>query len=120
MGRIAGSLPEMAHGSAAGRLMRRGYRQGNTRSTLKRRVRQGDPMAAYDRLPPALRAWLAQAALPWSAPSALRLWQRFLHATGGDIDAAQKQLTRHERQVLERDRFHMVKLQSQPTGAGRA
>lgn len=38
----------------------------NLRSSLKRRSRQGDAMARFDRLPPDLRRWLAQAALPWS------------------------------------------------------
>ncbi len=31
------------------------------------RWRNSDPMAAFDRLPADLRAWLAEAALPWSA-----------------------------------------------------
>ena len=43
-------------------------RQPNCRSSLAARRRTQDPMAAYDRLPPELRGWLAQAALPWSAP----------------------------------------------------
>ncbi|MCJ8140934.1 DUF6525 family protein [Falsirhodobacter halotolerans] len=33
-------------------------------------------MEGYDRLPPDVRAWLAGAALPWSARSALRIWRR--------------------------------------------
>ncbi len=36
--------------------------------------RRVDPMARFDTLPPPLRAWLAAAALPWSATSALRIW----------------------------------------------
>jgi hypothetical protein len=39
-------------------------------------------MASYDRLPRDLRLWLAEAALPWSARSVLRLWQRALKETG--------------------------------------
>lgn len=48
------------------------------------RARAGcrNPMAAYDRLPIELRQWLMHAALPWSAKSALRLWQSTLHQTG--------------------------------------
>ena len=41
-----------------------------------------NPMSAYDRLPPDLRTWLAGAALPWSAASVLRIWQRALKETG--------------------------------------
>ncbi|WP_260349929.1 DUF6525 family protein, partial [Alloyangia mangrovi] len=46
------------------------------------RRREGDVMSAYDRLPPELRAWLAQAALPWSPRSALRAWRGALVRTG--------------------------------------
>ncbi|WP_128255375.1 DUF6525 family protein [Falsirhodobacter deserti] len=46
----------------------------NIRTSLRRRGR-GDAMARYDRLPEELRQWLAFAALPWSAQSALRIWQ---------------------------------------------
>mgnify|MGYP001412509147 CR=1 FL=1 len=51
-------------------------------SSPRVRLRANNPMAAYDRLPPDLRAWLAEAALPWSAASVLRLWQRALRETG--------------------------------------
>ncbi|WP_276617454.1 DUF6525 family protein [Qingshengfaniella alkalisoli] len=47
----------------------------NSRSALKRR-RRANSMASFDGLPPELRRWLAQAALPWSAHSARRLWRR--------------------------------------------
>lgn len=47
----------------------------NLHTSLKRRG-SGDPMTRYDRLPPELRGWLATAALPWSATSALRVWRR--------------------------------------------
>ena len=40
------------------------------------------PMRAYDRLPQDLRLWVSQAALPWSARSVLRIWQRALRETG--------------------------------------
>jgi hypothetical protein len=33
-------------------------------------------MVEFDRLPPDLRAWLAQAALPWSVPSVRKLWSQ--------------------------------------------
>tara|TARA_R110002049_G_scaffold117332_3_gene270621 strand:+ start:14533 stop:14805 length:273 start_codon:yes stop_codon:yes gene_type:complete len=79
-------------------------RPNNTRSSLKRRRRQGDGMAAYDRLPPRLRAWLAQAALPWSPQSAHRVWCRALEKCGGDAEQAIHRLTRAERDMLARDR----------------
>ncbi|WP_294978179.1 DUF6525 family protein [Tabrizicola sp.] len=39
-------------------------------------------MSVHDRLPPELRIWLAGAALPWSATSALRIWHRALRESG--------------------------------------
>ncbi|MDP2085927.1 MAG: DUF6525 family protein [Gemmobacter sp.] len=64
--------------------------------------RAAGPMSAYDRLPPALRRWLAQAALPWSAASALRLWQRALRDTGSEA-AALSRLAAAEARLLARD-----------------
>ncbi|MDH2327007.1 DUF6525 family protein [Cereibacter sp. SYSU M97828] len=55
----------------------------NLRTTLARRARP-DPMRRYDALPPDLRAWLQDAALPWSATSALRLWTRALAVSPAD------------------------------------
>ena len=75
----------------------------NLRSSLRTRAREA-PMAAYDRLPPELRRWLAGAALPWSAASALRLWQRALRDCG-DAQAALARLDRAERATLARDRL---------------
>ncbi len=43
-------------------------------------------MRDFDRLPPELRAWLAQATLPWSPQSAKRIWQR----AGGGRSALEK------------------------------
>ncbi|MFN3992942.1 MAG: DUF6525 family protein [Tabrizicola flagellatus] len=67
------------------------------------RWHKADPMAAYDRLPAELRRWLAQAALPWSAASALRLWHRALRETGCPRQALVR-LTRAEARSLARDR----------------
>ncbi|HMS94162.1 MAG TPA: DUF6525 family protein [Tabrizicola sp.] len=66
------------------------------------RWRRADPMAAYDRLPPDLRLWLAEAALPWSAASVLRLWQRVLRETGCST-AARARLSIAEKKTLARD-----------------
>ena len=84
-----------------GQMMRR--RDSNTRSGLRRRRRRGDPMAAFDQLPTELRHWLAQAALPWSPCSALRLWRRALRANGGDAAAAAGYLSQVECRQLARD-----------------
>jgi peroxiredoxin len=47
--------------------------------------------------------WLAQAALPWSATSALRLWRRTLAETGDPMQALAR-LDLAERATLARDR----------------
>ncbi|WP_257787918.1 DUF6525 family protein [Salipiger profundus] len=75
----------------------------NGASRLPRRRRAVAPMAAYDRLPPDLRRWLAQAALPWSAASALRLWRRALRDADGDREEAAQRLSEVERACLRRD-----------------
>jgi hypothetical protein len=59
-------------------------------------------MAAYDRLPPPLRLWLAGAALPWSAASVLRLWHRALRETGCP-NLALGRLTAAEGRTLARE-----------------
>lgn len=71
-------------------------------ATPRARWRKTDPMAAHDRLPPELRTWAAGAALPWSAASVLRLWQRALRETGCP-EAARARLTRAEARTLARD-----------------
>ncbi len=60
-------------------------------------------MSYYDSLPADLRQWLASAALPWSAHSALRLWQRALRAARGDARAARAALDRAEARLVARD-----------------
>jgi Family of unknown function (DUF6525) len=54
------------------------------------RVDRGCPMAAYDRLPPDLRQWLADAALPWSPRSVLKVWRRALRRTGDHKSALER------------------------------
>lgn len=76
--------------------------RSNLRSTLKR-APETNPMARYDRLPPELRRWLAQAALPWSPTASLRLWQRCLQKANGDRRAAEQRLYLAERKTLARD-----------------
>lgn len=75
---------------------------GNLATTLARRGR-GRPMDRYDRLPADLRRWLAAAALPWSAASALRLWTRLQRETGGDTALVLHRLELAEQRMLARD-----------------
>ncbi|GHC64218.1 DUF6525 family protein [Neogemmobacter tilapiae] len=72
----------------------------NLRSS-KARWRRVDPMAEFDRLPPALRRWLHEAALPWSAGSAQRIWDRALGETGCEATALAR-LARAEAETLRR------------------
>lgn len=66
------------------------------------RWRNVNPMAAHDRLPPDLRAWAADAALPWSATSLLRIWRRALRETGCPKQAIGR-LTDAEAKTLAKD-----------------
>jgi len=63
-------------------------RPSNLATGLPRRMRAADPMAEFDRLPPMLRRWLAEAALPWSPRSVRRAFARGLAVSGGDKRAA--------------------------------
>ncbi|RMC37260.1 DUF6525 family protein [Paracoccus alkanivorans] len=74
----------------------------NLAASLRRR-RRPCSIKQYDRLPPELRNWLAQAALPWSPVSALRLWWRFLRETAGDTVAASRRLDMAEARMLRKD-----------------
>jgi len=74
----------------------------NLRSSLRAR-RAADPMREFDRLPPALRRWLAQAALPWSAPSVRRAWVRALGDCDGCETRALERLCQAEARLLRRD-----------------
>jgi hypothetical protein len=74
----------------------------NLRSPLARRG-PARGLAEFDRLPPALRRWLAQAALPWSARSVRRLWGRVLRESGGDEARALARLDAIEAARLKRE-----------------
>ncbi|MEQ9694726.1 DUF6525 family protein [Shimia sp. SDUM112013] len=73
----------------------------NLASSLARRY-QSDPMRRFDRLPSPLRAWLREAALPWSPASALRIWNRACRK--GGPERALARLTEVEAATLARDR----------------
>lgn len=71
-------------------------------SSPRARWRRTDPMSAYDRLPTDLLLWLAEAALPWSAASVLRVWDRALLETGCTT-AARARLSAAEAKTLARE-----------------
>lgn len=73
---------------------------GQTR--LRKRRRSEDSMREFDRLPPVLRAWLADAALPWRPRSVLRAYNRAL-ARCGEPDAALAELDRLQAARLAKD-----------------
>ena len=77
-----------------------GTNLGQTR--LRKRRRNEDPMREYDRLPPILRAWTAQAALPWRPRSVLRAYKNALAQTG-DQGSALEALGRLEAAQLAKD-----------------
>ena len=60
------------------------------------------PMQAYDALPPELRAWVAQAALPWSARSVRAAYGKAL-AKSGDPSKALAKLDQLQQALLARD-----------------
>lgn len=72
-------------------------RRSNLRTSLPRR--QAASMHRFDRLPPALRAWLAAAPLPFSPIAAERIW----HACGSDPVQALARLDRAAQKALHRD-----------------
>lgn len=60
-------------------------------------------MNRYDALPPELRRWMAQAVLPWSPTSCLRIWRRAL-AEDQDVGKAWASLKAAESNMLARQR----------------
>ena len=59
-------------------------------------------MRAFDALPPPLRRWLAEAALPWSPASCRRLWRQ-AQAKGEPVEAILARLDRAQETCLRRD-----------------
>ncbi|WP_058248739.1 DUF6525 family protein [Tropicibacter naphthalenivorans] len=80
----------------------------NVSTTLRRR-RRGDPMRAFDALPRPLRAWMAQAALPWSPTSCRRIWVK-AQAQGASLEDVLARLDRAEQRTLARDRLSRLAL----------
>ncbi|WP_420585011.1 DUF6525 family protein [Ruegeria sp.] len=69
---------------------------------LRKRRRNESPMREYDRLPPVLRTWVSQAALPWRPRSVLRAYNAALARTG-DQSRALEELKRLEAAQLAKD-----------------
>ncbi|MEO1549525.1 MAG: DUF6525 family protein [Pseudomonadota bacterium] len=76
-------------------------------SSLRRKRRNGDQMAAYDGLPAPLRQWLSEASLPWSPASVRRIWLRS-KAKGLTLEETQMTLSQVEARTLARDRQSMA------------
>ena len=72
-------------------------------SSMRRNRRASDPMAAYDGLPPPLRQWLSEAALPWSPKSVRQIWSKS-RAKGLTPEETLRRLTQAEVRALDRDR----------------
>ena len=85
----------------------------NLSSSLRRTRRTGNPMERFDALPAPLRAWLRQAALPWSPRSCERLWRRALR-DGATTEAILERLNQAEAGMLHRDRSTLF---PEPKGA---
>ena len=78
---------------------------GNQRTSLGLSRATRDNMADYDRLPPALRRWLANAKLQWSPASARRAWRRALWKSWGREAAALRIMDALEDAKLEQDAY---------------
>ncbi|WP_170331974.1 DUF6525 family protein [Ruegeria arenilitoris] len=69
---------------------------------IRKRRRSENPMREFDSLPPILRAWVSQAALPWRPRSVLRAYNTALARTG-DQSRALEELRRLEAAQLAKD-----------------
>ncbi|MCA0928264.1 DUF6525 family protein [Ruegeria profundi] len=69
---------------------------------LRKRRRRENPMREFDRLPPILRSWVSQAALPWRPRSVLRAYNTALAKTGSQSRALEE-LRRLEAVQLAKD-----------------
>jgi hypothetical protein len=76
---------------------------GNQRTSLRLSKARRDNMADFDALPAPLRAWLAEARLPWSPASARRAWRRALWRSLGRTRAALAEMDRIEDRRLAQD-----------------
>ena len=94
---------------------------GNQRTSLGLSRATRSNMAEYDRLPPALRRWLANAKLQWSPASARRAWRRALWRSWGREAGALAIMDALEEAKLEQDAYaqRMRGAGDRPRGAPR-
>jgi hypothetical protein len=71
-------------------------------TSLKRKRRPANPMRDFDHLPPELRIWLSNAALPWRPRSVRRAFDRALARTR-DRQQALEQLDALENRLIAKD-----------------
>jgi hypothetical protein len=84
--------------------MYRPQKNGNRGATgLRPRRRAEDQMQAFDRLPPELRAWLREAALPWSPRSCRAIWAKARRDGAGPAETIAR-LNRAEAATLAKAR----------------
>ena len=74
----------------------------NLNSRLPRR-RQANPMDQFDRLPSELRRWIANAALPWSSASCLKIW-RSAQRSGASLPQIYARLEQAEQRMLAKEK----------------
>lgn len=80
------------------------HNRGTTSLKLKRR--QNDAMREYDRLPPLLRKWLADAVMPWRPGSVRRAYLSALRRTQNP-NLALCELDRLEARLVAKDAIHV-------------
>jgi len=71
-------------------------------TSLKRKRRNECPILDYDRLPSELRAWIANAELPWRPKSVLKAYGRAFSKTG-DRNKAMNELNNIQHRLVAKD-----------------
>ena len=72
------------------------------KTSLKRKRRNENPLLDYDRLPRDLRAWIANAELPWRPRSVLKAYERAFSKTGGR-NKAMNELNNIQHRLVAKD-----------------
>jgi hypothetical protein len=72
------------------------------KTSLKRKRRNENPLLDYDRLPRDLRAWVANAYLPWRPRSVLKAYKRAYLKTGNHAKAI-NELNCIQNRLISRD-----------------
>ena len=72
------------------------------KTSLKRKRRSENSLLDYDRLPRDLRAWIANAELPWRPRSVLKAYERAFLKTG-DRNKALKELNYIQYRLVAKD-----------------